>query len=53
MLRLDLCDCSDAYIIPKGKISLTGDNAYRRNKKLTSRTMPHLSHAYQKSITHL
>ena len=36
MLRSDLCDYSDAYIVAKGRISVTGtDNANRRSKKLT------------------
>ena len=36
MLRSDLCDYSDAYIVVKEGISVTGtDNANRRNKKLT------------------
>ena len=36
MLRSDLCDYSDAYIVVKGRISVTGtNNANRRNKKLT------------------
>ena len=36
MLRLDLCDFSDAYIVVKGRVSVTGNNpANRRNKKLT------------------
>ena len=35
MLRSDLCDYSDAYIVVKGRISVTGtENADRRNKKL-------------------
>ena len=35
MLRSDLCDYSDAYIVLKGRISLAGtDNDNRRNKKL-------------------
>ena len=35
MLRSDLCDYSDAYIVAKGIISVTGtNNANRRNKKL-------------------
>ena len=33
MLRLDLCDYSDAYIVVKGKITVEGDNnAKKRNK---------------------
>ena len=36
MLRSDLCDYSDAYIVLTGMISVTGINANnRRNKKLT------------------
>ena len=36
MLRSDLCDYSGAYIVVKGRISVTGtNNANRRNKKLT------------------
>ena len=36
MLRSDLCDYSNAYIVVNGRISVTGtDNANRRNKKLT------------------
>ena len=26
MLRSDLCDYSDAYIVVKGRIAVTGDN---------------------------
>ena len=36
MLRSDLCEYSDAYIVVKGIISATGTNANnRRNKRLT------------------
>ena len=36
MLRSDLCDYSDAYIVVKGTIIIEGDNnAKKRNKKLT------------------
>ena len=36
MLRSDLHDYSDAYIVVKGRISVTDNNvANRRNKKLT------------------
>ena len=36
MLRSDLCDYSDAYIVVKGIISVRGTNANNRiNKKLT------------------
>ena len=48
MLRADLCDYSDAYILVKGTITVEGDDD---DKGL--RIMLHLDHAYQKSITHL
>ena len=36
MLRSDLCDYSNEYIVVKGKTSVTGtNNANERNKKLT------------------
>ena len=36
MLRSNLCDYSDAYIVVKGKIKVRGTNdAIKRNKKLT------------------
>ena len=39
MLRSDLYDYSNAYIVIKGKIIDKGtDNANRRNKKVTSKT---------------
>ena len=35
MLRSDLCDFSDAYIVVKGDITIEGDNdANKRNKNL-------------------
>ena len=36
MLRSDLCDYSDIYIVLKSRINVTGtNNTNRRNKKLT------------------
>ena len=36
MLRSDLCDYSDAYIVVKGTITVEADNnPKKRNKKLT------------------
>ena len=36
MLRTDLCEYSDGYIVVKGKISVRGTNdANKRNKRLT------------------
>ena len=54
MLRADLCDFSDAYILVKGDITLTTD-ADRgfidiRHKSLALKTMHHLLIAYQRSI---
>ena len=35
MLRSDLCDYNDAYVVVKGRITFEGDNdAKTRNKKL-------------------
>ena len=36
MLKLDLCDYSDAYIVVKGRITVEGTNyANKRDKSLT------------------
>ena len=54
MLRSDLCNYGDAYIVVKGRISVTGyENANRKNINQLSRIMLRLDHVYQKSITHL
>ena len=38
MLRSDLCDHSDAYIVVKGTLTVTGaNNDNKRNKKLVFR----------------
>ena len=52
MLRWDICDYSDAYIVDKGKISVSGTNTANREIKSLG-IMLHWDHAYQKSITHL
>ena len=36
MLKLDLCDSSNAYIVVKGRISVTGTNAANRKNKKNS-----------------
>ena len=52
MLRSDLCDYSDAYIVVNGIISVTRTNANnRRNKKLALKMLC-LDRVYQKSVTH-
>ena len=54
MLRSDLCDYSNEYIVVKGKTSVTGtNNANERNKKLTLKIMSCLDYVYQKLVTHL
>ena len=35
MLRSDLCDFSDAYIVAKGRITVTNPNNAKRNKSVT------------------
>ena len=37
MLRSDLCDFNDAYIVVKGNITLEGNDANKRNKDLAFR----------------
>ena len=50
MLRSNLCDYSDAYVVLKWRITVTGtDNANKRNKKLTFKSNAHLGHAYIKN----
>ena len=53
LLRSDLCDYNDKYIVVTWRITFEGtNNANKRNKNLPSRIMLHLVHAYQKLITH-
>ena len=53
MLRSNVCDCSDAYIVLKRLITVEGTiNANKRIKKLVLRIIFHLDHVYHKSITH-
>ena len=53
MLRSDLGDYNDAYIVVKGRITVRGkNNSKQRNKNIFFKNMLHLDHAYQKSITH-
>ena len=49
MLRSDLCDYSNAYIVVKGKINVTRPNNTDEYKKI----MHHLIAAFQKLIIHL
>ena len=47
MLRSDLCDFSDTYIVVKGTMALEGDNDANKQKKiLPLKTMHHLSTAF-------
>ena len=49
MLRSDLCDFNDAYIVVKGDITLEGDNdANKTIKILHLKIMHHLSITFQK-----
>ena len=49
MLRSDLCDYSDAYIVVKGTIDLLVAAANENHK---AETMPHLDHAFRKLTIH-
>ena len=51
MLRSDLCDYSDAYIIGKGTINLltaVANEMIKLRKMLPLKIMPHLDNAFQK-----
>ena len=50
MLRSDLCDFSDVYIVLEGDITLEGDDANKQTKILHLKTMYHLLTAFQKLI---
>ena len=54
MLKSDLCDHSDAFIVAKGTITFEGDDDNKKEiKSYPLRIMLHLDHVYQKSTTHL
>ena len=52
MLRSDLCDLSDAYIVIKGTITVTNPNNAKKKKTkvLHLKIMHHLSTAFQRLI---
>ena len=53
MLQSDLINYSDAHIVVKGKITVTGaNNRDRKNKPLHLKIMTHLPATYQRLITH-
>ena len=49
----DLCDCSDAYIVVKGTITVTDPNNNAHDKKLAFKNNSPLLAAFQKLIMHL
>ena len=54
MLRSDLCDYRDAYIVVKGRITMKATMQIMKKIKIQPlRIVLHLDHAYQKSVTHL
>ena len=48
MLRSDLCDYSDAYIVAKEDITVTELDNAKRNKEVTFKNNAHLLIAFQK-----
>ena len=55
MLRSDLCDYSDAYIVVKGTIDVSVAAASKNDKaqkKCCLKIMLHLDHAFQKLTVH-
>ena len=52
MLRSELCNYRDAYIVLKGRITVEGDS-YDKTRNESSKIILRLDHAYQKSIPYL
>ena len=52
MLRSDLCDYSDAYIVVKGNITVTDPDNAKETKVFHLKTMYHLSTAFQKPMVY-
>ena len=53
MLKSDLCDYSDIYIVVKGTMTVEGDDDNKKEiKNYPLRIMLHLDHAFQKSMAH-
>ena len=52
MLRSNLCDYSDAYIVVKGTFTVTDSDNAKRNKVLHLKTMHHLSVAFQELMVY-
>ena len=50
ILRSDLCDYCDAYIVVKGETTVEGNNA--NNRKTKTLTFKNNGYVYQKSMTH-
>ena len=48
MLRSDLCDYSDAYIVVKGTNTIVRPSSPKKTKALHLEIMPRLSIAFQK-----
>ena len=53
MLKSDLCDYSDAYIVVKENITVTNPNSDAYNKKLVFKNNASFLVAFQKLIIHL
>ena len=52
MLRSDLCDFSDAYIVVKGTIAVTDPDMQKKLKVLHLKIMHHLSITFQKLMVY-
>ena len=52
MLRSDLCDFSDAYIVVKGTITVTDPDNAKRNKAVAFKNNAPLSTAFQKLMVY-
>ena len=52
MLRSDLCDFSDAYIVVKGTITVTEPDNGKRNKSVAFKNNAPFIMAFQKSVAY-
>ena len=52
MLRSDLCNFSDAYIVVKGTITVTNPDNAKINKPVAFKIMHNLSTAFQKLMVY-
>ena len=53
VLRADLCDYCDAYIVVKGVVTVTNQDNAKRNKSVALKIMLHLSMLHESKISNV